>query len=103
MKKPIFARSATRWIIRGLLYFIAVSVVWVGIYRFVPPPVTATMIANAVDGRGITKDWMSIDEMSPNMARAAIAAEDGNFCKHHGFDFKAIQKAMRDNFQGDRR
>ena len=61
------------------------------------------MIVNAFDGRGINKDWMSIDDMSPNMARAAIAAEDGNFCTHNGFDFKAIQKAMESNFRGVRK
>jgi monofunctional biosynthetic peptidoglycan transglycosylase len=33
--------------------------------------------------------------MSPALPRAAIAAEDSRFCEHHGFDFQAIQKAMR--------
>lgn len=103
MAKQRFARRALRWTIRALLYFLIGSVLWVGLYRFVPPPITATMLANAVDGRGIAKDWMALDDMSPNMARAAIAAEDGNFCTHHGFDFAAIQKAMASNFQGDRR
>jgi monofunctional biosynthetic peptidoglycan transglycosylase len=103
MAKQTFARRALRWTIRALVIFVIGSVLWVGVYRFVPPPVTVTMIANAVDGRGITKDWMSIDEMSPNMPLAAIAAEDGNFCSHHGFDFKAIQNAMKSNFEGDRR
>ena len=98
-----FARRVLHWTLRALLIFLIGSVLWVGLYRFVPPPVTATMLANALDGRGITKDWMALDAMSPNMPRAAIAAEDGNFCTHHGFDFKAIQKAMASNFQGDRR
>ncbi|ABQ66430.1 monofunctional biosynthetic peptidoglycan transglycosylase [Rhizorhabdus wittichii RW1] len=103
MARESFARRALRWIVRALIIFVIGSVIWVGIYRFVPPPVTTTMIVNAFDGRGIAKDWMSIDTMSPNMPLAAIAAEDGNFCSHHGFDFKAIQKAMESNFQGDRR
>lgn len=103
MAKQTFARRALRWTFRALIWFVVGSVVWVGIYRFVPPPVTTTMLVNALDGRGITKDWMSIDDMSSNMPLAAIAAEDGNFCKHHGFDFKAIQAAMKSNFQGDRR
>ena len=98
-----FARRALRWTLRALLIFLIGSVLWVGLYRFVPPLVTATMLTNALDGRGIAKDWMALDDMSPNMPRAAIAAEDGNFCTHHGFDFKAIQKAMASNFQGDRR
>jgi monofunctional glycosyltransferase len=103
MAKQTFARRALRWTGRAIIIFVVGSIVWVGLYRFVPPPVTVTMLANAMDGRGITKDWMSLDDMSPNMPRAAIAAEDGNFCTHHGFDFKAIQKAMESNFQGDRR
>ncbi|KQX20202.1 MULTISPECIES: monofunctional biosynthetic peptidoglycan transglycosylase [unclassified Sphingomonas] len=103
MAKQTFTRRALRWTIRALFVFVIGSVLWVGVYRFVQPPVTVTMIANAVDGRGIAKDWMSIDEMSPNMPLAAIAAEDGNFCSHHGFDFKAIQNAMKSNFEGDRR
>jgi len=103
MAKQTFARRALRWTARALIFFVIGSVLWVGLYRFVPPPVTVTMLANAVDGRGINKDWMAIDAMSSNMALAAIAAEDGNFCSHHGFDFKAIQKAMESNFQGERR
>lgn len=103
MAKQTFARRATRWFIKGLLIFVIGSIVWVGLYRFLPPPVTVTMLANAMDGRGITKDWMSLDTMSPNMARAAIAAEDGNFCNHFGFDFKAMQKAFKSNLQGERR
>jgi len=103
MKRRNLSHRLSRWLLRAALIFVGLSILWVGIYRFLPPPVTATMITNAVDGRGITKDWMSLDEMSPNMARAAIAAEDGNFCSHHGFDFTAIQKAMQNNFEGDKR
>ena len=103
MTKPTFARRALRWLISAVMIFVVGSVVWVGIYRLLPPPITVTMIVNAVDGRGINKDWMAIEDMSPNMARAAIAGEDGNFCKHNGFDFKAIQKAMESNFKGVRK
>jgi len=103
MTKATFARRALRWLLRAFLIVTAGSILWVVIYRFVPPPITATMIANATDGRGIVKDWMSLDAMSPNMARAAIAAEDGNFCSHHGFDFRAIGKALQSNLQGERR
>lgn len=43
------------------------------------------------------KDWTSIDEMSPSMPLAAMAAEDQNFEEHFGFDFKAIKKARAYN------
>jgi len=103
MAKTSLPRRLLRWISRALLIFVVGSILMVLIYRFVPPPITITMIANAGGGRGITKDWMSLDRMDPAMGRAAIAAEDGNFCTHHGFDFTAIQKALASNMEGDRR
>jgi monofunctional biosynthetic peptidoglycan transglycosylase len=90
------------WIGRALIFFVAGSVLWVLVYRFVPPPVTLTMLGELASGRGITKDWMSLSEMDGDMARAAIAGEDGNFCSHHGFDYKAIRAAFERNAQGGR-
>lgn len=89
-------------ILHALIWFVALSIAWVAIYRFVPPPVTFTMLGNAIEGHPITKDWMPLDEIDPDMARAAIGGEDWNFCSHHGFDFAAIQQAMRDNERGKR-
>ncbi len=79
--------------------FLIYSFASVIIYRFVPPPVTLTML---FDGNGITKDWMSLSDMDRDMARAAIASEDGKFCAHHGFDADAIRKAMAHNERGGR-
>lgn len=90
------------WIARLLVFFVTGSVLWVLAYRFVPPPVTITMLGDLAAGRGITKDWMSLSAMDPNMARAAIGAEDGNFCRHYGFDFHAIEQAMQRNERGRR-
>ena len=95
-------RRAGNFLFRIVVWFVAISLIWVAIYRFVPPPITFTMIGNAIDGRSITKDWMSLSEMDPDMARAAISGEDWNFCAHHGFDFAAIRQAMRDNERGKR-
>lgn len=89
-------------LLRALIWFVAISIIWVVIYRFVPPPVTFTMLGNAMEGHPITKDWMPLEQIDPDMARAAIAGEDANFCRHHGFDYAAIQQAMRDNERGKR-
>lgn len=96
------ARRVARWTLRAMAAFVLLSVGWVILYRFVPPPVTMTMIANRIDGHSITKDWMPLGRMDRNMARAAIAAEDSGFCAHWGFDFDAIQTAMTRNAQGGR-
>lgn len=87
------------WPLRILLGFVLLSLFLVVVYRFVPPPVTLTML---LDEHGITKDWMSLDEMDPDMARAAIAGEDAKFCLHHGFDALAIAQALRHNASGGR-
>ncbi|TXC69005.1 monofunctional biosynthetic peptidoglycan transglycosylase [Sphingorhabdus soli] len=88
-----------RFAVKFVLWFLAITFVWVLAYRFVPPPVTATML---LDGHGITKDWEPLDRIDPDMARAAIAAEDGKFCSHNGFDRQAIEKALARNARGGR-
>jgi monofunctional glycosyltransferase len=90
------------WIGRGIVFFVGGSVLWVMIYKFVPPPITFTMIGGAVQGHGITKDWTPLSKIDPNMPRAAIAAEDSTFCYHHGFDAEAIRKAYLSNQDGGR-
>jgi len=91
-----------RLVVKIVLWFVVISVAWVALYRFVPPPVTFTMLGNALDGRGIHKRWMPLSEIDPDMARAAIAGEDSRFCSHHGFDFGAIAKAYAHNERGGR-
>jgi len=88
------------WILRIVVGFILLSILMTVIYRFVPPPITLTQLGDMAQGHSVTKDWMPISEMDPAMARAAIAAEDGNFCGHHGFDFKAMSQAFQNNEKG---
>jgi monofunctional biosynthetic peptidoglycan transglycosylase len=45
---------------------------------------------------------MPISQIDRDMVRAAIAAEDGKFCQHDGFDFEAIEDAMKRNASGGR-
>ena len=81
------------------LWFVAISLLLVFVFRFVPVPITATMV---FDGNGEERDWEPLSNISPNLTRAVIAAEDGKFCKHKGFDTEAIEKAIKRNTQGGR-
>jgi monofunctional biosynthetic peptidoglycan transglycosylase len=90
------------WLARIIIGLILFSILWVLAYRFVPPPVTATMLGDLFAGRGLHKDWMSLNEMDRDMVRAAIGAEDSKFCQHNGFDFEAIEDAMKRNASGGR-
>ena len=94
------ARRKLPWYLRPfkwLLWFVVISAGWVLVYAVVPPPVTLTMLA---DSNGITKDWTSLSRIDRNMVRAVIAAEDGKFCSHNGFDRAAIEDAMQRNAAG---
>jgi monofunctional glycosyltransferase len=90
------------WIVKLILAFLAVSVLWVLAYRFVNPPITFTMLGDVVAGRGASRDWMPMDRIDRDMVRGSIAAEDGKFCSHNGFDFEAIEDAMKRNASGGR-
>jgi monofunctional glycosyltransferase len=95
-------RRIVGWLLRAIVIFVLGSLLWVLLYRFVPPPITFTMMGDLAGGRSITKDWMPLSTIDPDMPRAAIAAEDGNFCTHNGFDYKALQKAFLHNAEGGR-
>jgi monofunctional glycosyltransferase len=90
------------WIVKLILAFLLISILWVLAYRFVNPPLTFTMIGDLVAGRGAARDWMPIEKIDRDMVRATIAAEDSKFCSHNGFDFEAIEDAMKRNASGGR-
>ena len=48
----------------------------------------------------VAYDWRDLDEISPHLPVAMVAAEDQNFANHHGFDLKAIEKARVHNAKG---
>lgn len=89
-----------------MLWFFAITVLWVIVYRFVNPPLTWLMIQRGVerkaDGKDwkLDKEWRSFDELSTNLKYAAMAGEDANFLGHWGFDAKSIQKAYEKNQSG---
>jgi monofunctional glycosyltransferase len=82
-----------------LFWYLAITFALVLVYRFVPVPVTLTML---FDSNGIERDWEPLGNISPNLVRAVIAAEDGKFCQHNGFDTEAIEKALERNQRGGR-
>jgi monofunctional biosynthetic peptidoglycan transglycosylase len=79
--------------------FLASSLFFVLLYKFVNPPITPLMVIRlsdqAVNGEQmiLKKKWMPLKNISPNLRLAVIASEDNRFVEHHGFDYQAIEKA----------
>ncbi|RZJ33552.1 MAG: monofunctional biosynthetic peptidoglycan transglycosylase [Flavobacterium sp.] len=90
------------------VWFIVLSVFFVILFKYVPIPFTPLMVArgieNIIKGNELefSHDWVAIDDISPNLQKAVIASEDANFLEHHGFDFEALQKAIKNNQKGKR-
>lgn len=86
-----------------LCYFVF-TILITALYRFVNPPITILMVQRCVEQTfskdrdvRLKKDWVSLEEISPYMVRAVVAAEDNNFRNHNGFDIKAIKYAQKYN------
>ena len=86
-----------------VIVFVAASLFGVLLFKFVNPPFTWLMIQRGferkADGKDwkIDKQWVDFDHIADPMKRAAVAAEDQSFLENHGFDFKAIERAIQKN------
>ncbi|HCL5924518.1 TPA: monofunctional biosynthetic peptidoglycan transglycosylase [Citrobacter amalonaticus] len=109
MKKGVFA-FLRRVILRVV---IILAVFWGGgiaLFSVVPVPFSAVMVERQIGawlqgdfGYVAHSDWVSMDEISPWMGLAVIAAEDQTFPDHWGFDVAAIEKALSHNERNENR
>lgn len=102
-----FVRRIFRFLLKVLLWFFALSIGLVILYRFVPVPITPLMVIRLVEQAAdedrkmrLKKDWVSMEEISKNAPQAVYASEDQKFLEHSGFDFEAMKKAWEGNQQG---
>jgi monofunctional biosynthetic peptidoglycan transglycosylase len=100
-------RGFMRRILRGLAWavglFLALNIVLVLVFRFVPVPVSGLMVQRRIEAWTGDKPytsrhrWVPLEEISPSLGAAVIAAEDQTFTEHFGFDWQAIEKAVQHN------
>ncbi|HEB0856810.1 MULTISPECIES: monofunctional biosynthetic peptidoglycan transglycosylase [Citrobacter] len=92
---------------------VVLAVFWGGgiaLFSVVPVPFSAVMVERQLGAwlQGhfsyvAHSDWVSMDEISPLMGLAVIAAEDQKFPEHWGFDVSAIEKALEHNERNEKR
>jgi len=87
--------------IKQLIFIVLVlNVVFIIWGRFFNPPITLTQIGGILEYGKLHRDYISYDEMGNNVKKAVIASEDQKFFNHNGFDYTAIEKAMKNNEKG---
>ena len=82
---------------RIFLWFFILQFVYILLCKWINPPITLTQISSILHGDGLHRDYVSIDEMSPEIKLAVMAGEDQLFPDHDGFNLKAIKLAIKYN------
>jgi monofunctional biosynthetic peptidoglycan transglycosylase len=102
-----------RQLLRGLAWaaggFVAGCVLLVLTFRFVPVAVSGLMVQRRMESWFSDKpyvsrhQWVPLEDISPSLGVAVIAAEDQTFAEHFGFDWQAIEKAVQHNEKSRRK
>lgn len=86
-----------RFLKRLFLYLFIAQFIYIILLKWVDPPITITQLVSVFKRDGLKRDYVSIENMSPNAGLAVMAAEDQLFPDHNGFDWNSIEKAMAYN------
>ncbi|HAT1609913.1 TPA: monofunctional biosynthetic peptidoglycan transglycosylase [Raoultella planticola] len=103
-------RMMKRFLLRTLLIAAAFWGGGIALFSILPVPFSAVMLERQI-GAWLSgdfhyvahSDWVGMDEISPWMGLAVIAAEDQKFPDHWGFDVSAIEKALAHNERQENR
>ena len=93
-----------RNIVAGIVAaFFASTILAVVFYKVFPVWVTPLMVIQSVKTTSFWHHtWVPLRDISHDMPVAVMASEDQRFLSHHGFDFDAIQSAVKKNKRAGR-
>lgn len=89
-------RKWTYWLfVRIPAWYLLLSVVLVVLLRWVPVRYTPVMLKRAFQARNehfyhSEREWVSLEDISPELVKAVIRTEDQRFYQHHGFDWEEM-------------
>lgn len=94
-----------RLLVRMPMLLILLSVIAVTLLRWVPVRHTPVMLKRAYQFRGdqgyrSEQEWVSLEDMSPELIEAVILSEDQKFYAHHGFDFGEMRRMWKAHKRG---
>jgi monofunctional biosynthetic peptidoglycan transglycosylase len=64
-------------------------------------PVSTLMAWRWLRGAPVSRQWVDFSTISPFLPRSVVAAEDANFCSHHGIDWDALREVIDDAEDGE--
>lgn len=80
-----------------LIPYVLILLYWLPFVR----PVSTLMLADLVLLRGYDRQWVALDDISPNLVKAVMMSEDGQFCAHNGVDWAQLSGVVQDALDGE--
>lgn len=98
----MFKRILTILLVYVPAGFVVTSVLLVTLLKWVPVTITPLMVRRSIESIGkphhpFQRKWVPIENISDNMIRAVIAAEDQKFLCHDGFDFEELGRMKQEH------
>jgi monofunctional glycosyltransferase len=86
-----------RFVKRLFLFLLISHLVYILLCWVFFPPITITQTVSAFTGHGLSRDYVSLREISPYARLAVIASEDQRYMEHDGVDWESMEKAQKYN------
>jgi monofunctional glycosyltransferase len=107
-RRPRVLRAIAIWVVTLIVGLYALCGIGIVMLRWVNPWTTTVQMERRVHAvrahRAYKKryEFVSLSDISPNLQHAVVAAEDGRFRQHHGFDWIEMQKVLEDDVKRQR-
>jgi monofunctional biosynthetic peptidoglycan transglycosylase len=108
LQRKSFLWSFLRWLVIIMVLFWSLAALILVAARWIDPPTTAVHIERHFQASihhtpyHERYKFIPLNQISPDLQHAVIAAEDARFYQHHGFDWHQIQIAAEDDLEGER-
>ncbi|MCV0427993.1 MAG: transglycosylase domain-containing protein, partial [Roseibium sp.] len=99
--KHTFWRGVRKRIFQLLLVLILLPPILTVIYSVVPP-VSTLMIGRYVQLLWVDRQWVPLEDISPNLIRSVITSEDSGYCENNGVEWDALQDQVEALSDGER-
>jgi monofunctional biosynthetic peptidoglycan transglycosylase len=99
LREPLTLARLLRRLVQiglGLILLWVAAVFWLGLLYTAVPPVSTLMLGRWLTFQPVTRDYVSLDDISPHLPLAVMTSEDSRFCGHHGVDWDALREVVED-------
>jgi monofunctional glycosyltransferase len=107
-KKRSRLRTIALWVVSLIVGLYALCGAGIFLLRWIDPWTTTVQMERRIQALRTHHtykkhyEFVSLADISPNLQHAVVAAEDGRFRQHHGFDWIEMQKVLEDDVKRQR-